>query len=67
MPWTAESFKKKHNKKLSPAKAKKAAAQANAMLKAGVPEGIAIATANRHAKHGAPKYQERHIYNRKGK
>jgi uncharacterized protein YdaT len=49
MPWSAKSFKAKHNKKLPPATAKKAASQANAMLRSGVPEGIAIATANKHA------------------
>lgn len=49
MPWSAASFKKKHNHGLSDAQAEKAAAQANAMLKAGVPEGEAIATANKHA------------------
>ena len=50
MPWTPSSFRSKHNKKLSPVQAKQAAAQANAMLKAGVPEGEAIATANKQAK-----------------
>lgn len=50
MPWTPTSFKNKHNKKLSSEKAKAAAAQANAMLKAGIPEGEAIATANKNAK-----------------
>ena len=50
MPWTPSSFRKKHNKSLSAGEAKHAASQANAMLKAGVPEGIAIATANKHAK-----------------
>ena len=49
MPWTGKSFASKHNKSLSGAKATKAAAQATAMVKAGVPEGIAIATANEHA------------------
>lgn len=49
MPWTGKSFATRHNKKLSGASASKAAEQANAMLKAGVPEGIAIATANKHA------------------
>lgn len=49
MPWSGKSFKAKHNKKLPPAAAKKAASQANAMLRAGVPEGEAIATANKHA------------------
>lgn len=49
MPWTARSFADKHNHNLKGAVAKKAAAQATAMVKAGVPEGIAIATANKHA------------------
>ena len=48
MPWTAQQFKAKHNKKLSLPAAKKAAAQATAMIKRGVPEGEAIATANKH-------------------
>jgi uncharacterized protein YdaT len=47
MPWTAGSFAKKHNKKLHGEGASKAAAQATAMVKKGVPEGIAIATANK--------------------
>lgn len=50
MPWTAQAFAKRHNRKLHGRAAAKAAEQANAMLKAGVPEGIAIATANKHAK-----------------
>lgn len=49
MPWTPKDFKSRHNKKLSPAQAKKAAAQANAILKSGVPEGEAIAIANKQA------------------
>lgn len=48
MPWSGKSFAKKHNKKLAPIPAEHAAAQANAMLRAGVPEGMAIATANKH-------------------
>lgn len=50
MPWTAKTFASRHNKSLTPAQASKASKQANAMLKAGVPEGIAIATANKHAR-----------------
>ncbi len=50
MPWTPQSFKSKHNKSLTGAQAKKASAQANAMLRSGVDEGIAIATANKHAR-----------------
>lgn len=55
MPWTAASFREKHNKSLTPAQAGKVAKQANAMLKAGVPEGISIATANKHARDKAKK------------
>jgi uncharacterized protein YdaT len=46
MPWTPKSFAK-HNKKLKGAAAKKAATQANALLKKGMPEGEAIAIANK--------------------
>ena len=49
MPWTGAQFRTRHNKKLSPENADKAAAQATAMVKAGVPEGEAIATANKAA------------------
>ena len=47
MPWDAKSFAARHNEKLKGAAASKAAAQATAMVKAGVPEGEAIATANK--------------------
>lgn len=47
MPWDAKSFASRHNKKLKGAAAKKAAAQASAMVREGVPEGVAIATANK--------------------
>lgn len=46
MPWDAKSFKK-HNKSLNPGEAKSAARQATAVLKSGVPEGEAIAIANK--------------------
>jgi uncharacterized protein YdaT len=49
MPWTGPQFAAKHNHKLKGARATKAAAQATAMVNSGVPEGIAIATANKHA------------------
>jgi uncharacterized protein YdaT len=50
MPWSAKTFAARHNKKLAgtPAAAS-AAKQANAMIKAGVPEGVAIATASKRA------------------
>ena len=57
MPWDAKSFKSKHNHKLSPSQAKGAARQANAMLRAGVPEGEAIATANKHAEKKKPSFK----------
>jgi uncharacterized protein YdaT len=52
MPWTGPEFAARHNKKLKGKTADKAAAQAGAMIRSGVPEGIAIATANKHAKKG---------------
>ena len=60
MPWSPEEFRKKHNRKLSFGAAKHAAAQASAMIAHGVPEGTAIATANKYANksmrgHGAVK------------
>jgi uncharacterized protein YdaT len=50
MPWTGKQFSAKHNKALKGKAATKAAAQATAMVNAGVPEGEAIATANKQAK-----------------
>jgi uncharacterized protein YdaT len=47
VPWTPKSFAKKHNQKLRGEAASKASAQANAMIKAGVNEGTAIATASK--------------------
>jgi len=50
MPWTAKEFKTRHAKHLTDAQASHAASVANAMLKSGVPEGEAIATAISRAK-----------------
>ncbi len=50
MPWTGKSFASRHNHKLKGKAASRAASQANAMLRRGVPEGEAIATANKRAK-----------------
>lgn len=61
MPWTARSFRKKHNHNLTDAQAGKAAAQATAMVKEGVPEGEAIATANK----GAKKTRTQKLYGEK--
>lgn len=46
MPWTASGFRK-HNLKASPSQAEKGARIANAVLKRGVPEGEALAIANK--------------------
>ena len=65
MPWTAETFKK-HNKKLSPAAAARAAKQANAILASGADEGTAIATANKHAEkwqRGSRESRAEQMYN----
>lgn len=48
MPWTGPSFRPK-NHSLSPAQAAHAAHIANAILRRGAPEGVAIATANKLA------------------
>ncbi len=68
MPWNAKTFAGRHNHSLSGAAASKAASIANAILKRGGDEGVAIATANKrvgimrkrgrisdraHAKHSA--------------
>lgn len=59
MPWSGKSFASRHNHKLHGKAADKAASQANALLRSGVPEGEAIAIANKHAgkhsKHGKRK------------
>jgi len=48
MPWkNGATFAARHNKKLHGAAATKAKDQAEAMMRAGVPEGEAIATANK--------------------
>ncbi len=49
-PWTASSFRSKHNKKLTAAQAKKAAAIANSILKETGDEAKAIRIANSQLK-----------------
>lgn len=46
MPWDARSFASRHNRKLSPARAGKAARIANAVLRSTGDEGKAIRVAN---------------------
>ena len=60
MPWTGETFSKRHNHQLKGKAADKAAAQATAMVNAGVPEGEAIATANKQA--GKKKKPHEQLY-----
>lgn len=49
MPWSGESFAKKHNHSLHGEAANHGARQANAILRSGASEGTAIATANKWA------------------
>lgn len=50
MPWTAKTFKDRHNKKLSAKEAAKAARIANAILEETGDEGKAISIANSKVK-----------------
>jgi uncharacterized protein YdaT len=50
MPWSAEEFRKKHNKDLTDKQAKKAAQIANGVLKSSGDEALAIKTANARVK-----------------
>lgn len=49
MPWTGKEFASRHNKKLKGAAATKASQIANAILRSGGSEGVAIATASKYA------------------
>jgi uncharacterized protein YdaT len=55
MPWTGKSFAAKHNHGLHGENATKAAAMANAILKSGGSERVAIATANKKYGRGKAK------------
>ena len=55
VPWTPKEFAAKHNHKFKGKTASKAASMANAMLRSGVSEGVAIATANKRAPASARK------------
>jgi len=56
MPWTGESFRARHNKKLSPRRAVKAAGIANAILRDTGDEALAIRTANARVRSPADKH-----------
>jgi uncharacterized protein YdaT len=49
MPWTGKTFAAKHNHSLGGHAASKAASIASAIVRGGGDEGMAIATANKHA------------------
>jgi uncharacterized protein YdaT len=55
MPWSAQSFKSKHNKKLSPAQSAKAATIANSVLKKTGKEDSAIRIANASVRNAASR------------
>lgn len=57
MPWTAASFRKKHNKRLTLAQARKAARIANAILEETGNEALAIRTANARVKAQKAKHK----------
>jgi uncharacterized protein YdaT len=50
MPWTAQTFRARHNKRLGKKQAAKAARQANAILRETGDEGKAIRIANANAR-----------------
>ena len=61
MPWTAKNFAARHNHKATPSQAKKAAAQATAMVNSGVDEHFipmraAVAAAGRRRARAGPSY-----------
>lgn len=56
MPWNSgKEFASRHNKKLKGAAATKAMKIANAILRSGGSEGVAIATANKYGNKEAKK------------
>lgn len=65
MPWSGQSFAAKHNHSLSKAGGAKASSIANAMLRSGADEGVAIATANKYANKHAGKLKKRGVISSK--
>lgn len=61
MPWNASTFASRHNHSLSKAGASKASSMANAILRSGGSEGVAIATANKYANKHAGKLKKRGV------
>jgi uncharacterized protein YdaT len=71
MPWNAQSFKSKHNKRLTSSGAKKASSIGNALLKKGYSDESAIRIANSKVKKEKvkkpPKFNMRKGYTDHGK
>jgi uncharacterized protein YdaT len=65
VPWSPKDFAARHNHKLRGASAAKAAEMATAMVRSGVPEGVAIATANKKGDQLQRKPRMRDFYDRK--
>jgi uncharacterized protein YdaT len=61
VPWTAGEFASRHNHGLSKAGASHASRQANAILRSGGSERVAIATANKYANKHAAKLKKRGV------
>ena len=55
MPWTGKQFQGRHDKAATPMQATRESRLANAMLKSGAPESVAIATAIDRTKGIGPK------------
>lgn len=65
MPWDPEEFKDRHFNKASGGQAKKASSIANAMLRSGADEGVAIATGIARAK-GQPMHRRAKALKKRG-
>lgn len=61
MPWTAGEFASRHNHSLNKAGASHASRMANAILRSGGSERVAIATANKYANRHAGKLKKRGV------
>ena len=61
MPWSPGAFASRHNHSLNAAGASKASRMANAILRSGASERVAIATANKYANKHAAKLKRRGV------
>jgi len=62
VPWSPKTFGARHNHKLKGPALKKAEEMATAMVREGVPEGIAIATANKRGDRMMRKKHRSRLY-----